>query len=302
MKRYMFALGLLGASAAIPAEAFGCVTVSASAPSLRYDPLSLSTIPAEPISLTFVRQPQTTGYVSGVRYQLASPFQFGPIFTIGTQGPRFDIESHGGTVLAGQTNTPLTPANSAIVEFGDSDASNMRSADALRLHLEPGLAVASDDYVSRLNLRYECVFSDGTVSAVMERQNVLSLTAVVPNLISVNLAGGGKSGVIDFGDFQQTIQSAEVQVRSTGPYRVTTSSTNLGSMKLEGGLPGHPTIPYNLYLDGHAIGAATARTYQPAGAHGIRLPLEAEVTSDLRSYRAGLYKDEVTVTFTPSGL
>jgi len=301
MKRFLFAAGLI-AVLAQPGAAAACANFTASAPPLRYDPLSSAPVAPQPVNMMVTRQQQAGPDVVGVRFQFVDPMRGGPVFRLGSQGPVYEIIENGRAVIVGATSATLMAANSVTLQFGVAGQGDTVSAPGLRLEMEPAQNVAADNYVANLDVRYECLYADGAVSASMIQPNGLNLTALVPNLISVNLAGGGKAGVIDFGGFQRSIQRAFVSVRSTGPYRVTTQSANGGVMRIDGMTGDNASIAYTLSLDGRAIGAVGDRLFQPAGAGGVDMLLEAALQDDITQKRAGLYRDEVTVTFTPSGI
>ncbi|MCS6622540.1 hypothetical protein N0B44_06440 [Roseibacterium beibuensis] len=301
MKRFLSAAGLI-ATLAQPGVAAACATFTVTAPPLRYDPLSSTPAAPQPVNVIVTRQAQVGPAVVGVRFQFVDPMRGGPIFRLGSQGPVYDIIENGRVVVVGATSATLTAANSVAVQFADAGHGDVVGAPGFRLEMEPAQNVAADFYIANLDIRYECRYADGGVSASMVQPNGLTLTALVPNLISVNLAGGGKAGVIDFGGFQRSTQRAFVSVRSTGPYRVTTQSANGGVMRIAGMTGENASIAYSLTLDGHAIGAASHRLFQPAGAGGADMLLQAALVDDISQKRAGLYRDEVTVTFTPSGI
>lgn len=301
MKRFLFATSLI-AVLSQPGVAAACANFTVTAPPLRYDPLSSTPVAPQPVNVIVTRQAQAGPAVVGVRFQFVDPMRGGPVFRLGSQGPVYDIMENGRVVIVGATSATLTAANSVAVQFAEAGPGDTVSAPGLRLEMEPAQNVAADFYIANLDVRYECHYADGGVSASMIQPNGLNLTALVPNLISVNLAGGGKAGVIDFGGFQHSTQRAFVSVRSTGPYRVTTQSTNGGEMRTAGMTGENASIAYSLSLDGHPIGAVSSRLFQPAGAGGVDMLLQAALVDDISQKRAGLYRDEVTVTFTPSGI
>lgn len=301
MKRSLFA-ACVAAALLQPCAAAACAAFTASAPPIRYDPLSSASVPPQPVNMIVTRQPQAGPAVIGVRFQFVAPLQPGPLFRLGSQGPVYDIVEGGRRVIVGAASGLLASSNAVTVQFGDAGQGDTVAAPGLRLEMEPAQSVAADHYLANLDVRYECLYADGAVSASMIQPNGLSLSALVPNLISVNLAGGGRAGIIDFAGFERSSQRAFVSVRSTGPYRVTTHSANGGVMRIAGSTAANSAIAYSLSLDGHPIGAAAERLFQPAGAGGVDMLLEASLREDISQKRAGLYRDEVTVTFTPSGV
>lgn len=301
MKRSLFIACALAALVQ-PGIASACASFVASAPPLRYDPLSGVPLPPQPVTLIVTRQPQSGPAVAGVRVQFVDPLRGGPAFTLGSQGPVYEIVQDGRRIVVGAASGFLTSANSVLLTFDEPGQGDTVAAAGLRLEMEPAQNVAADNYAANLDVQYECLYADGAVSASMIQPGGLRLTALVPNLISVNLAGGGKAGVIDFGGFQRSTQRAFVTVRSTGPYRVATQSANGGVMRIAGMTGENSSIAYSLSLDGHPIGSTGERLFQPAGAGGVDMLLEAALRDDVSQKRAGLYRDEVTVTFTPSGV
>src|SRR5690606_17874895 len=101
--------------------------------------------------------------------------------------------------------------------------------------------------------------------------------------------------------FAMLERSLAVNVRSTGPYRISARSLNGGQMLREGATAPQASdrIAYEARLDGQLLQPdSTALRMERAGLLGHRFSLDVEV-EPVDDKRAGLYADTLLLTLTP---
>jgi hypothetical protein len=166
------------------------------------------------------------------------------------------------------------------------------------LSVPPGQDVAAGVYSATLDVQFRCGQGHG-VGDVRLQTGVLPVAITVPSVLSVNLAGGGEKGTIDFDQFEALTRSANVQVRSTGAFSLEIHAEHAGRMVLLGTAGGKGReIPYSLAFNGGAIALDTHVSYPRTGVGGLSMPLAVTV-GDISDERSGAYKDTLTLVFTP---
>lgn len=300
--RYLAAAGL-GLIFAGPCHA-DCASFSASSVNLTYDPLGgAATLGLfRPLQVSVTRGISPSGVVTGVTAQFMDQGQTGAVFRLDT-GPTYDItDQSNNEVVVHQSSTPLLTGQTFFADFSSrADQARAVVVDqiaTLSLSVPPGQDVAAGVYASTLDVQFACSVG-GSQGDTRMQTGVLPITITVPSVLSVNLAGGGARGTIDFGQFEDLTKSANIQVRSTGPFSLHISAEHAGKMLLAGTSGGAgQEIPYTLDFNGSAAPLDTDISYARTGVGGLSMPLAVTV-GDTSAERAGIYKDTLTLVFTP---
>ena len=294
----MLALGLAG-----PCWA-DCASFNTSPINLTYDPLGgAATLGVfRGFSLSVTRGDSVSGGVTGVTAQFMDQGQTGAIFRL-DGGPTYDIiDADNAEVVVHQSDAPLLSNHSFYADFSSrADQGRtvaMKQINGLAIYVPPGQDVAAGVYAATLDVQFECAVGQNTGNVRLQT-GVLPITITVPSVLSVNLAGGGQKGTIDFGQFEDATKSANIQVRSTGPFVLRISAEHAGKMLLQGASGGAGReIPYTLTFNGAAAPLDADIAFGRTGVGGLSMPLAATV-GDVSGERAGVYKDTLTVVFTP---
>ena len=294
------ALGLLFAG---PCQA-DCASFSASSINLTYDPLggaaTLGLFRAFPLSIT--RGMAADVAVAHVTAQFMDRGQTGAIFRL-DGGPTYDItDRDNDEVIVHQSTSPLMDGHVFSIDFSSSEdqerAVAVKQVNGLAISVPPGQDVAAGVYSATLDVQFRCGAGDGR-GDVRTQTGVLPVTITVPSVLSVNLAGGGLKGTIDFDQFEDLTKSASVQVRSTGPFILHISAEHAGKMVLLGTSGGTgQEVPYSVSFNGAAAPLDSDIAYGRTGVGGLSMPLAVTV-GDISGDRAGVYKDTLTLVFTP---
>jgi spore coat protein U-like protein len=219
-------------------------------------------------------------------------------------GPTYDIvNAFGQLVVVHPSSTPLGPGHvffPSTLGFNDhGHPPTTAPVNALGFYLPPGQDVAAGVYSETLDVQYGCGDGRGGAGPANLQTGVLPITVIVPSTLSVNLAGGIAHGAIDFGAFASLTKSANVQVRSTGPFSLVITAEHNGKMYLFGTSGGAgQEIPYALSFNGNAVTLGDSTSYTRTGVGGLSMPLSV-TAQDIGANRAGFYKDTLTLVFTP---
>jgi hypothetical protein len=294
------ALGLIFAG---PCQA-DCASFSASSINLTYDPLggaaTLGVFQAFPLSVT--RGLAAGGAVTGVSAQFMDQGQTGAIFRL-DGGPTYDItDQSNAEVIVHQSSSPLTTGHTFFADFSSSAdqarAVAVEQVNGLAISVPPGQDVAAGVYAATLDVQFQCA-QGASLRDTRMQTGVLPVTITVPSVLSVNLAGGGLKGTIDFDQFEDLTKSANIQVRSTGPFILHITAEHAGKMVLLGTSGGTgQEVPYSLNFNGAAAPLDSDIAYDRTGVGGLSMPLAVTV-GDTSAERAGVYKDTLTLVFTP---
>ncbi len=213
------------------------------------------------------------------------------------KGPTVDFAARDTgknvAVFRSDAFSPLQ-AGRVVIPAGRQSASTevfLRVTD-LRADLAAGV------YRESFTVRFRCSPDQAMAD---EANGAVNVAVAVPNVLSANVAGASTRGEIDFLDFAMLERSLAVNVRSTGPYRISARSLNGGEMRREGAAVLQPSdrIAYEARLDGKVLKPdSTALRMERAGLLGHRFSLDVEVES-VESKRAGLYADTLLLTLTP---
>lgn len=221
-----------------------------------------------------------------------------PTSPVGYSGP-FAISSLSGfSVESGQymraysISNPSQPAGSPV------------SAD-VTITLAPGLQIGEGSYSIPIYALATHGSQEAECNGANPRYEIaeISQTMVVPSSASLNMAGGGVGGTIDFGTTLASgaQQSVNLNVNATTPFEVTMDSNHDGVLKLGDDPASSSEISYTTTLAGQLISQTSAYSDPtPTGTGGNDSTLEFTVTmGDTTAQRAGLYKDTITLTVQP---
>lgn len=131
---------------------------------------------------------------------------------------------------------------------------------------------------------------------------VKTFTLNVQSSMSLNMTGGGVSGLIDFdnqgGLSTNAKRAISVRLRSNLPYKISMSSANNGYLNLNNAANATEKIAYSATLNGTTINATTPYVNNSVtGTGGANLDWPFEVTiGNTANARAGFYKDVITLT------
>jgi hypothetical protein len=141
--------------------------------------------------------------------------------------------------------------------------------------------------------------SGGSIVQPRLHRDNLTVRYTTPTSISTNVAGGGSTTTVDFGELVAgASRSVNIEARSNVNYQLRATSLNLGVMRLP--------APYNAWsvgyaatLGGAALGLGTVTgtvlgPSTPTPAAGRSHPLAVTVGT-VADKRAGTYTDEVTI-------
>lgn len=281
-----------------------CASFSASPINLTYDPLggaaTLGLFLSFPIRVT--RGVSASGVVTGVTGQFMDQGQTGAVFRL-DGGPTYDITDQGNNeMIVHQSTSPLVTGHTFFADFSSradqARAVAVEQINNLAISVPPGQDVAAGVYAATLDVQFQCAVG-ATLGDVRMQTGVLPVTITVPSVLSANLAGGGLKGTIDFGQFEDSTKSANIQVRSTGPFNLHISAEHAGKMVLLGTSGGTgQEIPYTITFNGTPAPLDSDVAFGRTGVGGLSMPLAVTV-GDTSGERAGVYKDTLTVVFTP---
>lgn len=297
----MMSAAISGLVATAGVAAAQCVVVEPQvAPTIRLDPMD-ATGPAEvvqPITLTFRRADLSTSDLI-VHYQIVDEDSSTRSRVGRAAGPLVEWQGEGSSRDIGVFRSEAYALlRSAQVTLPEDDLTGQQRVMARLTNLREDLPAGV--YREQFTVRYWC--GSPETSLPHEAPGVVAVTVVVPNVLSVNVAGASLRGEIDFMDFALLARSLQVSVRSTGPYEVTARSLNGGAMHREGAAIAGPLdrIGYTARLDGQLLdpsGGATRRMPR-AGLGGRMISLDVEVDG-VDSVRAGEYADTLVLQLTP---
>lgn len=291
---------LVMAAAAAGAAHAACVTFSASSINLTYDPLGAQGVSqvVQPVTLMASKN---SG--NGVGPEVTAQFVDQDIGTlrVGTAGPIYTIVSPSNPVVVDASVGQPGPMNSFSFRFSDAGA-GAQQVTGLQFIIDRGQDVPAGDYNESLNMQMQCGGGNGNQPVDLQ-SGVLHITVRVPSTLIATLAGGSAYGTLDFEDFSNLARTAMVNVYSTGPYSLSIASDNSGVMKLVGAPPSaadaaNSRIGYTMTFNGRSVPAGTSVHFERTGVGGLELPLAVTVDS-VAGKRAGVYRDSITLTFTP---
>lgn len=132
-------------------------------------------------------------------------------------------------------------------------------------------------------------------------------TVTVTSGYSMTVAGGGSTGLLDYGvlEADEAAKSVTIHTQATGAYRVTLASEQNGVLRNTAVGAGGYTVPYTATLDGAVLDEITP--YQATVSSGTILlaegtavlPLVIDLdTSGVVALRAGIYRDILTLTIS----
>lgn len=162
------------------------------------------------------------------------------------------------------------------------------------------LEYLSRGYWQELTNTQTCPYGAGTGGSTAIAVRTFTLN-VLPAM-SLNITGGGVTGLIDFdnqgGLSTNAKRSISVRLRSNLPYRISMSSANSGYLNLNNAANATEKIAYSATLNSNTINAATPYISNSAtGTGGVDLDWPFEVTiGNTANARAGFYKDIITLT------
>jgi hypothetical protein len=286
-----------------------CATFTADSVNVTYNPLGATGVLGiyQPLSVTIGRGRSNNGNgnLSNVVGQFMDQGQSSGSVFILNGGPNYNIINLvGQEVVVHPSSSPLQPGHVFVANTEDfNDHGHDASAApviGLALLIPPGQDVAAGVYSEVLDVQYACGNGSPNGNGDVHLQTgVLPINVTVPSTLSVNLAGGGRHGTIDFDTFESLTKSANVQVRSTGPFSLVITAEHNGKMFLLGSSGGAgQEIPYGLTFNGNAVVLGNSSSFTRTGVGGLSMPLAATV-GDVSADRAGKYKDTLTLVFTP---
>jgi len=286
----MAALMMAGAGGAHAA----CVTFSATAINVKYDPLgaqSNSQI-VQPVTLTAGR---SSVFGLDVTAQFVDEDSNGTL-RIGTSGPTYTITSNGsGPVVVGLGAGQLSQGNTFFVPGRGSQQVN-----GIQFLIDPGQDLPAGVFSESLDMQLRCGDSSAPVNL---QSNVLQITVDVPSTLKAYLAGTSSNGTLDFGDFSNLTKQALVNIQSTGPFGLSIASDGGGVMKLSGAPAAaagaaNAQVGYTMTFNGAAVSVGSNTHFGRTGIGGLGLPLSVTAES-IAGKRAGTYRDTITLTFSP---
>lgn len=269
-------------------------------PDVRIDPLDAAG-PGElvqPLVLTFRRAGADVAPVS-IRYQIVDEDSSVQSRIGLNQGPVVAWHSEESTRdIAAFRSEAYTLLRSGRVVIGENDQAAQRTVLLRLTNLREDLSAGV--YREQFTVRFWCGEDDGAMP--YDAQGVIAVAAVVPNVLSANIAGASVHGEIDFMNFDILSRSLQVSVRSTGPYRVTARSLNGGALLRErvGVADEADRIRYAALFDGQALDLdrGVSQAMPRAGLAGRQIPLDVTV-EEVSGKRAGAYADTLLLTLAP---
>jgi hypothetical protein len=289
---------LIMAVAAAGGAHAACAQFTASPINVTYDPLGTQGVSQVVRQVTLMAS-RNESAVTGGTAQFVD--QDSGTLRIGTSGPIYTIEESQKGVVVNGSAPPPTPANSFTFRFSGSGSAT-EPVYGIQFVIDPGQDVPAGVFSESLDMQMRCGESDGNQPVDLQ-SGVLHITVDVPSTLIASLAGGSASGTLDFGDFTGQTKTAMVNVYSTGPYALSIASENNGAMKLAGAPPqssdtGNAQIGYTLTFNEHSVTPGTSVHFGRTGVGGTGLPLSV-VAEPVAGKRAGVYRDSITLTFTP---
>jgi hypothetical protein len=136
-------------------------------------------------------------------------------------------------------------------------------------------------------------------------QHVLPVRVRVPTSAGVNVAGGGQTAAIDFGQMTEgQARTVVLQARSNQRFTLRAASDNGGVLRLDPAQDGGRwKVPYTVRVGtgGHTplpISPPLRVRLEPTPKGGIAIPMEVRL-GDPSGQRAGRYKDTITIGVDP---
>jgi spore coat protein U-like protein len=291
---------VLALAAGEPAMAnSSCARFTASDIDVTYDPLGAQGTNqiVRPLSLRVARN---SGSGSSTVIAQFVDWDSNATLRIGSRGPIYTIEGNN-TVVTNRYNAALLPNQYFAHTFQSKKSDMYESVNGLQFFIDPGQDIPAGVYDETLNVQYRCLNGSLFDHSTDWQSGVLHVSVNVPSKLVANLSGGSTSGTLDFGDFNDHVRGAMVNVNSTGPFTVSIDSDNYGHMVLDGmAHPGHDArIDYGLSFNGFPTRLGSQMHFFRTGIGGAGFPLVV-YTNDLLGKRAGTYRDTLTVTVTPT--
>ncbi|MDX6749169.1 hypothetical protein SH611_05060 [Geminicoccaceae bacterium 1502E] len=141
-------------------------------------------------------------------------------------------------------------------------------------------------------------------AASMLDSKTLTLQATVVSSMGMNLAGADVTApyayTMDFGTLVTGARrEVQIEVRSNQRYELTVLSEHDGRMRLDAPYD-QWTVDYEATLDGLLLSfPSTVGPHEPTTLAGTSLPFAVTI-GDTGSKRAGLYRDEITISIVPA--
>jgi hypothetical protein len=276
-----------------------CARFAASDIDVTYDPLGTQGVSqvVQPISLRVARN--SGGGSSTVIAQFVD-WDSNTTLRIGSRGPTYTIESNS-TVVTNRYGAALLSNQYFSHTFQSKKSDAYEPINGLQFFIDPGQDIPAGVYDETLDIQYRCPTGNPFDHSTGWQSGVLHVSVNVPSKLVANLSGGSTSGTLDFGDFNDHVRGAMVNVYSTGPFTVKVDSDNYGNMVLDGtSHPGRDSrIDYGLLFAGFPVRLGNRMHFFRTGIGGAGFPLVA-FTNDVFGKRAGTYRDTLTVTITPT--
>lgn len=238
-----------------------------------------------PLRLGFYRSPDVD---VSMRQTSGASFGTGPL--------RYELTSNGRRLIADWPQNSKPPIFVVVPAVGNSG----QTAEVnYQLRIPRGQLAAPGIYTDEVELRaYEINGKD------LLALRVLNLEAEVSSVVSLNLVGADVSSpysyTMDFGTLETgERRSIGIEARSNGRYRLEVRSREGGVLRLAPPFDNW-TIDYAASIAGQSVNfPASLGSFSPTAASGAVLPLQV-VIGDVASKRAGIYRDEITVSIEPA--
>jgi len=270
---------------------------------LNYDPFSPT-----PVDHPFLlRVRRLSPAVAGVRFILLDATPSQGRSRIGSSGP-FDYNivwlANTGQQVFYYTNQMPNVANSVSTSFGPGPAGDVETLN-FALQIPPGQPVAASRQFENIEVVYQCVTGASFGPTQIQDDSRLRIHLSIPRYFGAYIGSPGRNrGEIDFGTLRDDTSAAEKHVAvtavSTVPYTIAVS-TDRGS-ELKRSEHDADGIPYTMQFanlpvqDRSMLVCPMTKT-----ALGDTEQLKVKLAGDhLHQLHAGVYRDTITLTFTPS--
>lgn len=282
--------------APVAAEA-ACTTLTSSPGSIviDYDPLSA----VDTIKTFTITQTNDCGQGRSMRFGLAN-YGYEGVLPSETETQTTRLQS--AVVVTdsgiGQINLSQSSQRKLLSGFAISGTGQSETR-TVSLRVPRGLTIPASERTFDLYLQGEerKPGGAGANNPTESLYRILPITLSLVESVSMTLPGAGASTTMNFGQLETGARKdVNVQINSTGPFRVTLASENNGALKLLGAA-GNWTIPYAATLNGIPIAAnAPITSPAPSGPLAGQVSWRFEVTvGDVAGARAGIYRDIVTL-------
>jgi len=158
-------------------------------------------------------------------------------------------------------------------------------------------------YTDRVTISIFSIDDSGEIHAIPADTQILEVECEVSSSLSINLAGGGLTTSVDFGELADGKERVVIlQARANRNYRLEFKSKCQGNLLLNPSIPGQDwSIGYGVYVDG-----IKADMEQPLAIAEYQATSKGEEShkilfriSNAEKKRAGIYRDTITIDITP---